>query len=155
MIDLQHEYDAAKRREYYLRTRQLKGRQKAKRKITAEQRRHQLQVRVERLKAKLAQLEESLRVLREAAQRRSGIDKNSAEKAESKYNSSATSSTKYRDLTAKQKRDKAKAAEKYREENQTLTQQVKSLNSKISNVRERIKRIKETGSVGYSKSDKN
>lgn len=153
MNDLQHEYDAAKRREYYLRTRKLKGREKAKPKLTAAQRRQQLQVRVDRLKAKLAQLEESLRILREAAQRRSGIDKNSSEK--DKYDRSTTSSTKYSDLTAKQKRDKAKAAEKYRDENQTLTDQVKSLNDKIRNIRERIARIKETGAVGYSKSDKN
>ncbi len=157
MNELLHEYDAVKRREYYLRNRKLKGRHKkavvAPAKKTHAQRQKELQARIKRLQDRLEQLRVALKALTEAAQKRSGIDKNTAEKAASKYQSKTSSdpTSKYH-KTQKQKDDAAKAAKKYRDKNATLNDQVKDLNNKIHAIRERIKRIQKTGSVGASKS---
>lgn len=167
-MSLVHEYDAAKRREYYLKTRKLVGRtaksasptnkavavRKPPAKKTAAQRQKELEMRVANLQAKFARLQAALKVIIEAAQKRSGVDKNSAEKAaEKKYQPSKTSdpTSKYEKKTQKQKNDAAEAAQKYRDKNQVLENQVTDLNNKIKAIRERIKRIQKTGSVGASK----
>ena len=165
MGNLLHAYDALKRREYYLKNRKLIGRvkkpevsvgRKAAKKLpvkkTRAQRQKELEARVARLQGKLKQLQAALKVLVEAAQKRSGVDKTSAEKAESKYQPSKTSDpeSKYADKTQKQKNDAAKAAEKYRDKHEVLEEQVTDLNNKIKSIRDRIKRIQKTGSVGAS-----
>lgn len=160
---LRHEYDPVKRQQYYLRTRQLKGRTKkgtaplAGRKGTAKktyaQRQKELEARVARLQAKLTQLKEALKLMTEAAQKRSGIDKNTAEKAaEAKYQPKNRSdpTSKYA-KTQKQKDAAAEAAEKYRDKNEGLAEQVTDLNNKIKAIRDRIHRLQKTGSVGVSK----
>lgn len=90
----------------------------------------------------------------EAAQKRSGIDKNTTEKAAvQKYQSKTTDPTsKYEKKTQKQKNDAAEAAQKYRDKNKVLEDQVTDLTNKIKAVRERIKRLQKAGSVGASKS---
>ncbi len=157
-----HDYDAAKRREYYLQTRKLKGRHKKNlptvvkkasvRKIkTHADRQKELEARVHRLKDRLAQLQDLLKQLTEAAQKRSGIGKNSTEKASTKkYESNSDSSSKYEKKTQKQKDAAAEASKKYRDKNPA--NQITDLNNKIKAIRERIKRLQQTGSVGASKS---
>lgn len=168
MTDLLHAYDAAKRREYYLKNRQLKGRtrstaslaspkrtnaKKLPAKKTHAQRQKELEARVVRLQAKFKQLQAALKVVIEAAQKRSGIEKNTAEKVQSKYEpkKSADPSSKYEKKTQKQKDAAAEASQKYRDKNEVLTDQVEDLNNKIKSIRDRIKRIQKTGSVGASK----
>lgn len=174
-MSLMHEYDAAKRREYYLRTRKLKGRdggisandvsvgvpkkqpttKKPPAKKTHAQKQKELAARITKLKARLEQLQAALKLLVEAAQKRSGIDKNAAEKnALAKYERSPRKdpTSKYEKKTQKQKDAAAKAAEKYRDKNQSLEDQVKDLNNKIKSIRERIARIQKTGSVRASNS---
>lgn len=159
MTDLLHEYDPVKRREYYLRNRHLKGRSKGTPKTpvkkTYAQRQKELEARVNKLKARLAQLQVLLKTLTEAAQKRSGIDKNTAEKnALQKYQPKkrADPTSKYEKKTQKQKDAAAEASQKYRDKNQHLTDQVTDLTKKIKAIHERIKRLQNTGSVGASKS---
>lgn len=170
MASLAHEYDAAKRREYYLKTRQLVGRTAKKTtkpvgksvavrkpvKKTHAQRQKELETRVAGLQAKFARLQVALKAVIEAAQKRSGVDKNSVENAaEKKYQQSSKTSdptSKYEKKTQKQKDAAAEAAQKYRDKNKVLEDQVTDLNNKIKTIRERIKRIQKTGSVGASKS---
>jgi DNA repair exonuclease SbcCD ATPase subunit len=167
---LLHDYDAVKRREYYLRTRKLIGRTKkatpsavAKRSATKTppakthaQRQKELEARVARLQAKFARLQVALKAMVEAAQKRSGVKKNASETvAESKYQSKKSSTdptSKYEKKTQKQKDVAAEAAAKYRDKNQVLTDQVTDLNNKIKAIRERMKRLQKTGSVGASNS---
>lgn len=157
---LLHDYDAAARRAYYLRTRKLhpRARGSAVKKPTPKtyaQRRKELEARVVALKARLDKLQAAVKSLVEAAQNRSGASKNSAEKADatSKYEKQKSSdpTSKYEKKTAAQKADAAKAAEKYRDKNSSLEDQVKDLNNKIKTVREKIKRLQKTDSVGVSK----
>jgi len=166
---LLHEYDAAKRRDYYLRTRQLTGRNKksvpsavAKRptahipvKKTHAQRQKELEARVQRLQGKLKRLQAALKILVEAAQKRSGVSKNTSEKAAISNHQNKTSdpTSKYQKKTQKQKDAAAVAAQKYRDKNKVLEDQVTDLNNKIKAIRDRIKRIQKTGSVGASKSN--
>lgn len=170
MSELLHDYDPVKRHEYYLRNRKLKGRKKkalpvlakkppAVKQKTAAQRQKELEAQVARLQAKFKRLQEALRVLVEAAQKRNGIDKNSAEKAAmDKYKKQETAdpTSKYesRKKTHAQEVAAKKAAEKYRDEHRGLQEQVSDLNKKIKAIRERIKRIQRTGSVGASTSTK-
>lgn len=168
MNALAHDYDAVKRHEYYLKTRKLHGRvskatapvgkslavRKPPVKKNAAQRQKELTARVARLQAKFDRLQAALKIVIEAAQKRSGVDKNSAEKAaENKYQSPKAfdPTSKYEKKTQKQKNDAAKAAAKYRDKNKVLEDQVTDLNNKIKAIRERIKRIQKTGSVGASK----
>lgn len=89
----------------------------------------------------------------EAAQKRSGIDKNTAEKAATKkYQSHKTGDPTSKYVKTQQQKDAAaKAAQKYRDRNKSLTDQVTDLNKKIKAIHERIKRLQRTGSVGVSK----
>lgn len=169
MTSLLHEYDAAKRREYYLRTRKLTGRapkasqsplvkKPSTKRAPAQtygQRQKELEARVARLQAKFARLQVALKAMVEAAQQRSGVSKNTSEKAtESKYQSANSSdpTSKYDKKTQKQKDAAAEATAKYRDKNQVLTDQVTDLNNKIKAIRERMKRLQKTGSVGASNS---
>lgn len=169
MSTLLHDYDAVKRREYYLRNRKLKGRLKkasspaSKKQVAAPkppakkthaQRQKELEARVARLQSKFKELQVALKAITEAAQRRSGIDKNAAEKAAtSKYEKKSSDPTsKYEKKTQKQKDAAAEAAQKYRDSNKVLEDQVTDLNNKIKSIRDKIKRIQQTGSVGARKS---
>ncbi len=161
MSDLLHDYDAAKRRDYYLRTRKLKGH--TKKAIhppvpkTHAQRQKELEARVNKLKDRLAKLHVILKQMTEAAQKRSGVSKNSSEKASIKKHDSKSvddPTSKYAKKTQKQKDEAAAAAKKYRDKNASLSDQVTELNKKIKAIRERINRLQKTGSVGASKSSK-
>lgn len=166
------DYDPAYAREYYLRTRKLKGRER-KAEVSsvsspskkfksgpvqvhqgqkpkapkAASRRAELQKQKERLEARLDVLRDVLEQAVEAAQARSGVKKNSAEKAkaapESKSAKTAKSkanSSKDKPETASQKRERAKKAkEAYEKENRiTLSDDVEILKKQIEDIKEKI-----------------
>lgn len=147
---LEHEYDPAKRREYYLRNRKLKGRKrglveapaggrpagrpqpprKAAATKTAE-----IEARKVALEKKLERLREVLRELVEAAKARSGVEPKRDKEASAPE---PTSSKKDSKLTAAQKRKKAaQAREDYEKEKQSAPT-TKSLEADIAEVREQI-----------------
>lgn len=165
--DLKHAYDPAKAREYYLRTRELKGRRKsavelttsmktktvtesspsAKAKALATKKAKRLrgiaEDRVGALETRFEKLNKVLAELVKQAKARSGIDDNN----DSKSSSSKSSGSDQKDrkpLTASQKRDAAKKAKEAREKDgdPSLAAQAKALEAKIENVRERIAKIK-------------
>lgn len=84
----------------------------------------------------------------EAAQKRSGVDKNTVEKYRDKKRSDPTS--KYDKKTQKQKDAAAEASKKYYDKNkdQILEERVKDLSDKVKAIQERIRRLRNTGSVG-------
>jgi chromosome segregation ATPase len=150
-------YDAAKRREYYLRTRKLKGRKhgspkpaphhKTRAQRQAERRRHQ-EAKIAELKARLKKLQEVLAAEVKKAQARSGVK---STKTDTKTASSQKSSNSKSDkLTASQKAKKAKEDKKRREQNKdvSLDEQVKSLMQRIKTIQERIAKMRKDGSVG-------
>lgn len=148
-------YDAAKRREYYLRTRKLKGRKhgsakpvvphKTRAQRQAERRKKQ-EAQIAALKGRLEKLRTVLAQLTKAAQARSGVD---TKKTTSKTSSSQQkSSGKPEKLTAAQKAKKAKEDKKRREADNTPEAQIKSLNEKIKTIQERIAKMRKDGSVG-------
>lgn len=153
--DLVHNYDANKRREYYLRTRKLKGRKKGSvkaappRKTRAQrqaERRRKQEAQIAALKGRLEKLRDVLAQLTKAAQARSGVD---TKKPASKTSASKQkSSGKPEKLTAAQKAAKAKADKKRQEELNTPEAQIKSLNEKIKTIQERIAKMRKDGSVG-------
>ena len=153
---LSHAYDPVKAREYYLRTRKLKGRTKgsvkpattksspaskaAAKKARAARLKAAAEKRVFELRVRLKKLEKALDRLTEEAQRKSGI-----EPAKSSTSTKSTGGAKDRKpLTSAQKRDAAKAAEKRRDKegDNSLSGQEKSLQAKIERVRERIEDMK-------------
>lgn len=155
MSNLLHDYDAAKRREYYLRTRKLVGRSKQSpspavdktpaatmmpEKKTHAQRRKELESRVARLQERLKQLQLVLKALVEAAQQRSGVDDNSAEEAKSETSNPSNPATEKK--TQQEKDEAAKAAQEYRDKNKDLQAQVIDLNNKIKAIHEQIKRLR-------------
>lgn len=144
---LAHEYNAAQRREYYLRTRKLKGRVKgsvidptARRraaKAKKEAQRKALAARVDALQARLDQLRKVLKVLVDRAQTRNGNDSKKAEKKDSIP----------KRQTAKEKAAAQKASEKYArthkdKKDQTLSERAKDLSDKIKSIEERIKKLR-------------
>lgn len=165
--ELTHLYDPAKRREYYLKNRQLKGRVSTAKKTVpgtrkkaapkpphktraqrqAERRKH-LQGQVEQLKSRLDQLRTLLEAEVKKAQARSGI-KQPAKDAKKSASTQKTSDGSKK-LTAHQKAEKAKADKKYRENNPDLQleDQVKSLTQKIKTIQERIAKMRKEGSIG-------
>lgn len=157
--DLTHAYDAAKRREYYLRNRKLKGRHHGSVKISpprktraqrqAEQRKHQ-EAQIAALKGRLEKLQKILAEEVKKAKARSGVK---SEKPEAKKTDSPKKAP-VEKLTAKQKADKAKADKKRHDKNPDLAldEQVKSLTQKIKNLQERIAKMRKDGSVGARKS---
>lgn len=160
--ELLHEYDAAKRREYYLRNRNLKGRNKgspkpaAPRKTRAqrqaERRKHQ-EAQIAALKGRLEKLRELLAIETEKAKARSGVKKSTEPTKTSKHSNKETHAKK---LTAMQKAEKARDEKKRREKNpdQSLDEQVKSLTEKIKTIRERIAKMRKEGSVGAKRDTK-
>ncbi|AXQ61252.1 hypothetical protein SEA_LIBERTYBELL_11 [Streptomyces phage LibertyBell] len=162
-----HEYDPVKRREYYLKTRQLKGHVPKALKSTKvtpprvavkpapnrqqrqEERRRQLQAQVDALKVRLQKLREALAELVKAAKARSGV-KTPAKKQLSKAGNGKKAAPKQ---TAKQKTDAAERSKEYYEKNkdQLLADEVKSLTAKIKTIQERIAKMRKTSSAGASK----
>jgi HSP90 family molecular chaperone len=147
-------YDATKRREYYLRTRKLKGRKhgsakppphKTRAQLQAEHKRQQ-EAKVAALKVRLKKLQEVLAAEVKKAQIRSGV---APSKTTSKTSQKSSNSPAQK-LTAAQKAKKAKDEKKLREKNkpQSLDEQVKSLNERIKKLLERIAKMHKDGSVG-------
>lgn len=148
-------YDPVKAREYYLRTRKLKGRRKGmgtersgrhpssgsgsfvprnSRIKTPEQRRKEIEARVEALKNRLEKLRGLLRKLVKQAQARSGIDP----KDNSKTKKAAAGSKK---LTSKQRREAAERSKEYREKHkkESLSDQEQRLREQIKDVEKKLR----------------
>jgi DNA mismatch repair ATPase MutS len=152
-------YDPAKRREYYLRTRQLRGRktgqameifgEKPKRSVSttppkkanADSKQSDFQAKMDALNARLDKLKTVLAELTKQAQARSGVDPAGSSSSTDSKSSTATPPKK---LTAKQKADKAKKAKENADKkaNQTPSQQLKELESKIKAIQAEIKKMK-------------
>lgn len=162
------DYDPTYAREYYLRTRKLKGRKKgfstssvssprpSKMKTGAVQvhqgqkaplsKQAKLRQQKEALQKRLEVLRDALSQLVEAAQARSGVQKNTAEKktAETKAKTSTstkkTSSSKDKPETAAQKKERAKKAkEEYEKKNPgSLSQDVEILQAQIEDIKAKI-----------------
>lgn len=164
---LSHDYDAVKRREYYLKTRQLKGRQPKKavqpaKKIRAikkplppkktraqrqAERRKKIQAQVNALKARLEKLKAVLAQLVKQAKSRSGQKTEPKKSSEKKSDGGQKQAPKQ---TAKQKADAAKRSKEYYEKNKdaALADELKSLTGKIKTIQERIAKMKKSGSTG-------
>ncbi len=152
-------YDPAKAREYYLRTRQLKGRPAASVKSSTTPRRsssgnsprpkasfsqrEELEARKAALEKRLDRLREVLASLVDAAKKRSGIDKpktkdaSSPETKDTKETKSKSSKTD-KPLTEADKREKR---EDYRkEQGATLSKDVQQLKSQVRDIQGMIKK---------------
>lgn len=170
--EIVHEYDPVKRREYYLKNRQLKGRASPRkdqpvrvprpkpavkpapnRQQRQEERRRQIQAQVEALKARLKKLREALAELVKAAKARSGV-KTPAKKQAGKKDSGKKTAAK---PTPKQKADAAKKAKEYYEKNKDklLADEVKSLTAKIKTIQERIAKMRLKASSGGANNTQN
>jgi hypothetical protein len=161
---LLHEYDPAKAREYYLRTRELKGRavaagkaaSKASKSITvkptvkaktssdSDRLKKIAEQRVAALKTRLDKLEKLISELVKQAKARTGADAPSSDASGSKSSTGAKSSSDRKPLTAAQKREAAKKAKERREKDgdQSLSAQAKALDDKIEKAQDRIKKLK-------------
>jgi len=151
------EYDPVKAREYYLRTRELKGRRRGSSETTTstsngrsvtrtlstapeppiesatKDRTAKFKVRLEKLKAVLEQLVKE-------AKDRSGVDQ-PAKADDTAKDATEPAQTKAEDKTAAQKRDAAKAAKDYYEENKdaaAIRQDIADVKAKIKDAREKI-----------------
>lgn len=156
--DLAHAYDATKRREYYLRTRKLKGRKPGsakpppKPKLTRAQRQaartRKLEAQVDALKARLEKLRDVMAQLTAQAKARSGVKDTPSKKTTAPKGKSTP-----KQQTATQKAKAAKASEEYRKKHkdELLADQVKSLNQKIKTIQERIAKMRKDGSIGAKK----
>lgn len=170
---ISHVYDPVKRREYYLRNRELKGRKhgsgkttipriKSRAEITKE-RHTKLDQQVTALHSRLEKLQAALKILVEQAKKRSGVDtsKTSVTRKASASTKTATpqkkADAKPRKLTAAQKKAKAKAQKESRREqaiidgtasNSDLSSEVKSLNERIKTIQARIEKMHKSGALG-------
>ena len=156
--ELLHEYDPVKAREYYLRTRKLKGRKKGSqeetktrsrsakpasgikppaKKLSSAERRKAKQAEIAALKKRLERLKEVLAKLVKEAKARSGV-KDETPKAKADRNTEAKSS---KPLTAAQKKAQAERAKKAyeKEKKQSPDQELKDLQEKIRDIRAKIK----------------
>lgn len=170
-----HEYDPAKRREYYLKNRLLKGRKhgtaqpkpKAKTKAQLQkERQKKLEDSVGKLKGRLEDLQSVLELLVKQAKARSGVKATASSKKveQVKSDSKSTSTSKTssasskkgdrKPLTASQKAAEAKAQKKYRSKNEQLSAEVKSLHAKIKAIQERIAKMQKSGSLGARQTTK-
>lgn len=163
--EIKHGYDPIKAREYYLRTRQLKGRTKGSdestktyrsQKLTPAAHRPKAQLtkkeksdrlkrlskeRVAQLKTRLEKLEKVLDQLTEEAKARSGVETKTSSSSSSTSTSKSSSTAKPK--TAAQKRKDAEAAKEQRaKENPGAAAEAKQLEQKIHAVRERISKMK-------------
>jgi chaperonin cofactor prefoldin len=169
---LEHAYDAAKRREYYLKNRHLKGRKhgsgqathprvKSRAEIAKERHAH-LEAQVSALKARFERLQAALKILVEQAKKRSGVES----KTTSKKTTTSTQQkapAKPQKLTASQKKAKAVAEKKRRDKeaikngtatNSQLSDEVKSLNERIKTIKARIEKMQKTGAIGSTQTHK-
>lgn len=147
--ELVHDYDAIKRREYYLRNRHLKGRThgfvkpvKTRAQRAAERRKHQ-EAQIAALKSRLEKLRAVLAAETKKAQARSGVTSST-----STSNANSQTNAPEQKLTAAQKAKKAAAEKKVRAKDQTLDEQVKSLTEKVKKIQERIAKMRGNDSVG-------
>lgn len=164
---LSHAYDAAKRREYYLRNRQLKGRKRGSGRATkprgksraevAKERHAHLQAQVSALKGRLEKLQAALKILVEQAKKRSGVQPSKTATAKKTAASQQKTAAKPQKLTAAQKKAKAEAEKKVRREqaikdgtatNGDLSEEVKSLNERIKTIHARIEKMHKSGALG-------
>lgn len=155
------DYDPNKRREYYLRTRELKGRspglgpvegmsssgsssggggtKTAPKKEVAKSTSSKsvTEKKIELMKARLKKLRATIKKLVAEAKQRSGV-KDAPTKA------ATTSKKPEQKLTAKQKADAAKRSKEHYEKNKEPSQaeELKSLQKQIDNATERIKKLK-------------
>lgn len=166
------QYNPAKAREYYLRTRELKGRQigraepaplvrqkladtktltprEKKAPVSSRkssvQKKEETKAKVARLEKKLDQLKDLLKRLVAEAKERSGVETKKETKTSSSSNSkTANSSTTDSKPTAAQKADKAKKAKaEYKKENPTSKKdEAGDLEKEIAAVREKIAKAK-------------
>lgn len=158
------EYDPAKAREYYLRTRQLKGRRKAGAYDESRGRRYYRQVqnltkpgseaamRASRrkkllaekaaLEKRLEELQNALELLVNAAKKRAGVKEDPAEKNSDPTETAAKNEKAKKDqpLTEAQKRDKREASrEAYAKENRTtLATSVQDLRDQVQDMRAKL-----------------
>lgn len=156
---LQHEYDPQKAHEYYLRTRELKGRtpsstsptplatrtgvgtssspRRTPLTQTAEQHRQEVKARVEALQSRLEALRKVLQELVRLAQARSGVET-------TKPSEKSSSEPK---LTSSQKKAAAEASKKYYEEHKddalTPSEQLESLQTKVKAVEAKIQELRD------------
>jgi len=143
-------YDPQKRREYYLRNRQLKGRpsgsgrpattprSQPETNLSTEKERRQ---RVEALEKKLARLKEIYQELLAQSRGRAGIDiPGKASEKKSSGTKGGSSSTK---TTAKERREAAERSKEWREKNEKKkTQPEKSVEEKLASLRNAIVKIR-------------
>lgn len=149
------DYDPAKAREYYLRTRKLKGRQpgvqrspgpgrspavaptKPRRRSSAA-RRAEIEAQRKQLEKRLDRLKEVLRELVEAAKKRSGVDE-SKDTPQDKATRNEQRK-KEKPLTATEKRKKAKADKERREKENKPTSEkdLADLQAQIQDIRKKI-----------------
>lgn len=149
---LSHEYDPAKRREYYLRTRQLKGRHHGQATVIAEvkkqparksaaQVRKELQTQEAALQARLSKLKKVLAQLVSEAKARSGV------KEQSHHTKNSPPQAKHE--TQKQREAARKAEQKYRDKHkndpkpQTTSEKIKALKTEIQAMQARITKARQ------------
>lgn len=165
-------YDPVKAREYYLRTRQLKGRKKGSAKPESSggrpqaaqasklrpSRRQDLQAEKARLEKRLKELKTALEQLVDAAKKRSGIKDDGKNAGTSSASSTASkkggskSSTSEK-LTESEKRKKREdSREAYAKENKTsLAVEVKQLHAQIKDMRAKLDKALEDARKRSSK----
>lgn len=164
---LSHVYDPVKRREYYLRQRQLKGRKHGSVKVTkprvksraeiAKERHARLEEQVLVLKGRLERLQAALKVLVAQAKARSGVKPTTTSTTKKTTASQQKTNAKPQKLTTAQKKAKAEAEKKSRREqavkngtatNGQLSDEVKSLNEKLKTIQARIEKMHKSGAIG-------
>lgn len=169
------DYNPAQRREYYLRTRELKGRDKVG--VTGQpsigrpdratlpvrtkpaespkpkSKSEQIEAQVADLKARLEQLRAALRQLVKEAQIRSGIDPTEAAKPGSTQKPTNKPEKTPEKLTPEQQAAKEKADAEYYEKNKDkiLSDQVKDLDNKIKAIQAKIKLMREQAAIPQKK----
>lgn len=157
-------YDPIKRREYYLRTRELKGRAKGaeddspksesstgpqtstfesnieERQKESEKRQEEVKQRITQLKVKLEELKNVLRKLVAEAKLRSGVKPEDIEDEKSKDSPNNTGSKPKRELTEAEKAEAAEAAKERREEEASKTddQRIVALEAQIAETKAKI-----------------
>jgi hypothetical protein len=173
LFSLEHKYDAVKAREYYLRTRDLKGRTKGKvlsyevddpkkplstaplsKKETKEAKKLWIskedQDRVDKLQKRFDKLQ---KVLADLTQQKSKLEGPQSDDTKSKDAKSAKSDSKPEHKTAAEKAKAAKKAKEDREKegDPSLSAQAKALDAKIKAIGVSIKKMKETVSKAQHK----
>jgi chromosome segregation ATPase len=169
-------YDPQKAHEYYLRTRELKGRSKgadnssdgrsgsksggsqsahrsAKPKKSSKQRQAEIAALAAALDKKLARLKKALAVLVEQAKGRSGVDPHT----DKKNTDSPKSSSETTHRTAAQKSADAKRSKEYQEKHKNdpkTNKYVEAIRKKIEEVRKKISDLREEIAAAAEKSNK-